>query len=138
MRGGSGKNVDVEIRGKRMRVSLKDIRMRRPSSGVPGPAFGAKSPGAGARVQGPSFNAVSMEIMLIGQTVEQAMDNLEKFVDDALMKDARILRIVHGHGTGKLREAVREFFKKHPLVADMGPAPDNQGGAGATVVTLRD
>ena len=79
-----------------------------------------------------------MEIVLIGQRVDEAMDRLEKFVDEALMKDARTLRIVHGHGTGKLREAVRQFFDKHPLVASSGPAPENQGGAGATVVTLRD
>ena len=149
IRGGSGKHVDVEIRGKRMRVSLKEIRLGRSGSRVPGPGSavvpGARSTstsGSGSKSTSGSGSAalgvVSMELMLIGQTVDQAMDNLEKFVDDALMKDARMLRIVHGHGTGKLREAVREFFKRHPLVADMGPAPDSQGGAGATVVTLRD
>ncbi|MEI6246744.1 MAG: Smr/MutS family protein [Acidobacteriota bacterium] len=54
------------------------------------------------------------------------------------MKDARTLRIVHGHGTGKLRDAVREYFRKHPLVADVSAAPDNQGGGGATIVSLKD
>jgi DNA mismatch repair protein MutS2 len=79
-----------------------------------------------------------MELVVIGSTVEDANDKIAKFVDQALMADARVLRIVHGHGTGKLREAVRAFFHKHPLVESVAMAPDNQGGAGATIVTLRD
>jgi DNA mismatch repair protein MutS2 len=149
VRGGSGKNVDVEIRGKRMRVSLKDIRTRRPESrvqgpgSVPGSADGrpkAKTPILPGSTGGGStaLSPVSMELMVIGQTVDQAIDRAEKFLDDALLKDARVLRIVHGHGTGKLRDAIREFFKRHPLVADVSAAPDNQGGGGATIVSLKD
>ena len=85
-----------------------------------------------------ALSPVSMELMIIGQTVDQAMDRVEKFLDDALMKDARTLRIVHGHGTGKLRDAIREYFRKHPLVSDVSAAPDNQGGGGATIVSLKD
>jgi DNA mismatch repair protein MutS2 len=48
------------------------------------------------------------------------------------------LRVVHGHGTGKLREAVRTYFRKHPLVAHVAPAADNEGGDGATIVELKD
>jgi len=145
VRGGSGKNVDVEIRGKRMRVSLKDIRTRRPGANFQGSGPGADRPKAknpmvpGSTGGGSSaLSPVSMELMVIGQTVDQAMDRVEKFLDDALMKDARTLRIVHGHGTGKLRDAVREYFRKHPLVADVSAAPDNQGGGGATIVSLKD
>ena len=143
VRGGSGKNVDVEIRGKRMRVSLKDIRTGRPGSNVQGPGADrprAKNPMVPGSTGGGStaLSPVSMELMIIGQTVDQAMDRVEKFLDDALMKDARVLRIVHGHGTGKLRDAVREYFRKHPLVSDVSAAPDNQGGGGATIVSLKD
>lgn len=133
VRGVSGSQVEVEIRGKRMRVALKDLRSRGPRSTVPGPRS------APSKVQSPkSIDAVAMELMVIGSTVDAAIDKLEKFVDQALMADARTLRIVHGHGTGKLRDAVREFFRKHPLVADVATAPDNQGGGGATIVTLKD
>ena len=145
VRGGSGKNVDVEIRGKRMRVALKDIRTRRPAgvthgSGPTDQRPKAKNPiNTGSSSAGSTaLSPVSMELMVIGQTVDQAIDNVEKFFDAALMKDARMLRIVHGHGTGKLREAIREFFRKHPLVADVSAAPDNQGGGGATIVSLKD
>lgn len=145
VRGGQGKNVDVEIRGKRMRVSLRDIRARRPEgvtqgSGPTDQRPKAKNPINTGSASGGStaLSPVSMELMVIGQTVDQAIDNVEKFLDAALMKDARALRIVHGHGTGKLRDAIREFFRKHPLVADVSAAPDNQGGGGATIVTLKD
>lgn len=145
VRGGSGKNVDVEIRGKRMRVSLKDIRTRRPStitqgSGINDQRPKAKNPINTGSASGGStaLSPVSMELMVIGQTVDEALARAEKFLDDALLADARTLRIVHGHGTGKLREAIREFFRKHPLVADVSAAPDNQGGGGATIVSLKD
>lgn len=135
VRGGDDRNVEVEMRGKRMRVSLKDLRTRGPKSSVQGPGS-VRGPGS---VQSPkSIEAVSMELVVIGSTVDAAIDKIEKFVDNALMVDARTLRIVHGHGTGKLRDAVREFFRKHPLVADVATAPDNQGGGGATIVTLKD
>lgn len=144
VRGGSGKNVDVEIRGKRMRVALKDIRTRRPGSPVPGSGSASvpksKVPmvhgsGAGGST---ALSPVSMELVVIGATVDEALARTEKFLDDALLADARALRIVHGHGTGKLRDAIREYFRKHPLVADVSAAPDNQGGGGATIVTLKD
>jgi len=76
--------------------------------------------------------------MVIGKTVDQAIDEAEKFLDGALLADSRRLRIVHGHGTGRLREAMTKFFRDHPLVATVGPAPDNEGGSGATIVELKD
>ena len=59
---------------------------------------------------------------------------LEKFLDESTVTDLRELRIVHGHGTGQLRRAIAEFLKNHPLVARFEPAPQNQGGGGATIV----
>jgi DNA mismatch repair protein MutS2 len=59
-------------------------------------------------------------------------------LDDALMADERRLRIVHGHGTGRLRDALRTFVRQHPLVASVAPAADNEGGDGATIVELKD
>ena len=78
------------------------------------------------------------EIVLIGSTVDDAVARAEKFLDDALLADERRLRVVHGHGTGRLRDAMRTFFKQHPLVATVSPAADNEGGDGATIVELKD
>jgi DNA mismatch repair protein MutS2 len=76
--------------------------------------------------------------MVIGSTVDEAIDRAEKFLDDALLSDARRLRVVHGHGTGRLREALTKFFHEHPLVASVARAADNEGGAGATIIELKD
>jgi DNA mismatch repair protein MutS2 len=131
---GGGSRVEVELNGKRMQVPLAGLRRpgRRPADQArpSGPARG--------RVQTPDPNPQASEIVLIGSTVDQALDRAAKFLDDALLADARRLRVVHGHGTGKLREALRAFFREHPLVASVAPAPDNEGGNGATVVELRD
>ena len=78
------------------------------------------------------------ELNLIGNHVDEALNRLEKFFDDALVTESRSLRIVHGYGTGQLRRAVADFLKTHPLVANFGPAPENQGAGGATVVELKE
>jgi DNA mismatch repair protein MutS2 len=78
------------------------------------------------------------ELVVIGATVDEAITRIEKFLDDALLADSRRLRVVHGHGTGRLRDAIRRFLKEHPLVASADPAPDNEGGQGATIVELRE
>jgi DNA mismatch repair protein MutS2 len=76
--------------------------------------------------------------MVIGATVDEAIDRAEKFLDDALLSDAKRLRVVHGHGTGRLREALTKYFREHPLVASVERAPDNEGGGGATIIELKD
>jgi DNA mismatch repair protein MutS2 len=78
------------------------------------------------------------ELNVIGNTVDEALDRLEKFLDESTVTDLRELRIVHGHGTGQLRRAIAAFLKEHPLVARFEPAPQNQGGGGATIVELKD
>jgi len=78
------------------------------------------------------------ELNVIGCTVDEALDRLDKFIDESTVTDQRELRIIHGHGTGQLRRAVADFLKDHPLVARISPAPQNQGGGGATIVELKD
>jgi DNA mismatch repair protein MutS2 len=80
----------------------------------------------------------SRELVVIGATVEEAIDRAEKFLDAALLADERRLRVVHGHGTGRLRDGLTRFFRQHPLVAAVSPAPDNEGGTGATIVELKE
>ena len=81
---------------------------------------------------------MTREIVVIGATVEEATDRVEKFLDQALLSDERRLRVVHGHGTGRLRDALRTLFRSHPLVATVSPAAQNEGGDGATIVELKD
>jgi DNA mismatch repair protein MutS2 len=77
------------------------------------------------------------ELMLIGKRVEEGLEELDRFLDEAAVATLGEVRIVHGHGTGRLRKAVREFLTRHALVRQHRPGKPNEGGDGATVVTLR-
>jgi DNA mismatch repair protein MutS2 len=78
-----------------------------------------------------------MEINLIGRTVDEATEELEKYLDRAFLAGLERVRVIHGHGAGILRRGVREFLKSHPHVATITEAPQNEGGQGATLVELR-
>ena len=78
-----------------------------------------------------------MEINLIGRTVDEATEELEKYLDRAFLAGLPRVRVIHGHGAGILRRGVREFLKGHPHVAGIEEAPQNEGGMGATLVDLR-
>ena len=78
-----------------------------------------------------------LELHLIGQRVDDALPQLDKFLDACAREGRTEARIVHGHGTGRLREAVRRHLRGHPLVASARPGGAGEGGDGATVVTFR-
>ena len=130
-----GKHAEVDIRGKRLRAALRDLR-------------GAGSAGGGAGREGRPAVHVTVdlqprsgsltELNVIGNTVDEALTRLGKFLDEAMTTDLREVRIVHGHGTGQLRRAIAAYLKEHPLVTSFETAPQNQGGGGATVVELKD
>jgi DNA mismatch repair protein MutS2 len=108
-------------------------------------AGGAASPLTAVRQQKNVHVSVSsvnaddmrMEINLIGRTVDEATEELEKYLDRAFLAGLPRVRVIHGHGAGILRRGVREFLKSHPHVAGVAEAPQNEGGQGATLVELR-
>jgi DNA mismatch repair protein MutS2 len=77
------------------------------------------------------------ELKLIGKTTDEARDELDKFLDEAYLQGYAHVRVIHGHGTGALRRAVADLLRHHPHVESFDLAPENQGGAGATVVELK-
>ena len=72
----------------------------------------------------------------MGQTVDEAIDSISKELDRALLDHRRKLYIVHGFGTGRLRQGIRQYLKSHPRVSHFERAPQNAGGDGVTVVTI--
>jgi len=127
------RDAEIDVRGKRLRARLDEMRVVASAASV------AAQPSR-VRVNvdlSPREGSLS-ELNVIGCNVDEALTRVGKFLDEALITEAKTLRIIHGYGTGQLRRAVSEFLKTHPIVAHFGPAPDNQGAGGATVVELKE
>jgi DNA mismatch repair protein MutS2 len=77
------------------------------------------------------------ELKLIGLRVDEALDLLEPFLNHASLNGQREVRVIHGLGTGRLRDAVREFLARYPLVEEYRAGEPHEGRDGATIVTLR-
>ena len=103
----------------------------------------AESPVKAARARGISVSlqnedaSVPTEINVIGRNVDEATQEVEKFVDRAFLAGLPRVRVVHGSGMGILRKALRQFLQKHPHVVSVTEPPHNEGGGGATVVELK-
>ncbi len=80
---------------------------------------------------------VSSEIMLRMQRVDEALANLDQYLHDAYTAGLEQVRVIHGKGTGVLRQAVREYLKTHPLVRSYRGASPAEGGDGVTIVTFK-
>jgi DNA mismatch repair protein MutS2 len=100
-------------------------------------AAARRQKGVHVTVTSANTDDMRMEINLIGRTVDEATEELEKYLDRAFMAGLPRVRVIHGHGAGILRRGVREFLKGHPHVATFEEAPQNEGGQGATLVELR-
>jgi len=144
--------VQREVEKDVFEVALGPIKMRakrdelsEPSRPGGDPEQGKGSPLAAVRQQrgvhvsvtSANTDDMRMEINLIGKTVDEATDELEKYLDRAFLAGLPRVRVIHGHGAGILRRGVREFLKSHPHVAGIAEAPQNEGGMGATLVELR-
>jgi DNA mismatch repair protein MutS2 len=126
-------HAEVDVRGKRMRARIGELRVLVPAAAAP-----ARAPVRVNVEMAPREGAVSNEINVIGANSEDAVGRVERFLDEAAVNDLRSLRIIHGYGTGTLRRSIAEFLRVHPEVSNFGPAPDNQGGGGVTVVELKE
>jgi DNA mismatch repair protein MutS2 len=128
----------------KMRVKRDDIAEVVKSAAAPQSTERADPLAAARRQKGVQVSVTSantddmrMEINLIGRTVDEATEELEKYLDRAFLAGLPRVRVIHGHGAGILRRGVRDFLKGHPHVATVAEAPQNEGGQGATVVELR-
>ncbi len=121
----------LDVSGKRMRVPRSELepaeavmkrldnRAHRTASGPPKPV-----------------SEVTSEVNVIGRRLNEAIGEVEKKLDEALLSGAGRLRIVHGHGTGRLRDGLREHFCHYPGVTSLRAADAREGGNGATIVEL--
>ncbi len=78
-----------------------------------------------------------VELDLRGQTVDEALEVLDRYLDSAYLAGLPFVRLIHGKGTGRLREAVRRELGRFPQVTSIEPGLPNEGGDGVTVARLR-
>lgn len=89
-----------------------------------------------ATVKGSSYH-VKTELDLRGERYEDALQQLEKYVDDAMLAGYPRVSIIHGKGTGALRTGVQEFAKRHSRISDYRSGGMNEGGSGVTILEFR-
>ena len=124
--------ADLDVRGKRMRASLRDLRLV--GGAVTAPAGGSVK----VHVELQPRETSAADLNVIGCSVDEAISRAERFLDESLLSDQRVVRFIHGYGTGQLKRALTGFLQQHPLVARFATAPPEQGGGGVTVVELKD
>jgi DNA mismatch repair protein MutS2 len=129
-----GNSAEIEAGPLRMKVGLDEI------TGVEGPSASgiARAPKGSVTVRAQaSDEGTGGEINLIGCTVEEATERVDKFLDEAALANRSRVRIIHGHGTGALRKGLAQFLSKHPLVDSQSFEAEERGGKAVTIVELR-
>ncbi len=141
-----GRRATLEAGGLRVTVRLDDLEpavgaapgsstRAEPRSGRRGSELeGVAGPASELRLQ--RARTVASSLDLRGATVAEALDLLDRYLDDAALAGLDRVTVVHGLGTGALRDAVRERAGGHPLVTGWRPGGRGEGGDGATVVNL--
>ncbi|MEP6819540.1 MAG: Smr/MutS family protein [bacterium] len=135
-----GDEAEVRVKSLRFREKLENLELVELSAAAKTKTekLASLRTGRGNEVQlKPVQGNGRTEINVIGQTTDEAVDAVDKFLDEASLASLSQVRIVHGHGTGALRRAIAELLKDHPHVARFVAAPQDQGGTGATVVELK-
>jgi DNA mismatch repair protein MutS2 len=129
-----GSSAEIEAGPLRMKVGLDEI------TGVEGTTAtsSARTTKGSVTVRAQaSDEGTGGEINLIGCTVEEATERVDKFLDEAALANRSRVRIIHGHGTGALRKGLAQFLSKHPLVDSQSFEAEERGGKAVTIVELR-
>jgi DNA mismatch repair protein MutS2 len=126
--------IEVDAGFLKMQVSREDVQEILPE----------KDPGASKlpknvtfQQAGPKWDMSYQEINVIGKRAEEALDDVDRFLDHAALASVDRVRIVHGHGMGVLKKAVANLLAKSPHVEKFYPASPQEGGAGATIAELK-
>lgn len=129
-----GSSAEIEAGPLRMKVAVEDIVS---IDAAPSVATAVVPSGSVSVRSQRSEGERTEEINLIGSTVEEATERVDKFLDNAALSNLTRVRIIHGHGTGALRKGLGDFLKAHPLVARQSFETEERGGKAVTVVELR-
>lgn len=118
----------VDINGKRLRTRIFDLS--------PAPEREIPSRRARSAITRPAAGRVSLQLNVRGMTVAAALAEVERYLDRLLLADVRRASVLHGKGTGALRDAIRSYLSSCSFVKSCGPATPREGGDGVTVFEL--
>jgi DNA mismatch repair protein MutS2 len=126
--------IEVDAGFLKMQVSRDDVQEILPEKDAPS----SKLPkNVTFQQAGPKWDMSYQEINVIGKRAEEALDDVDRFLDHAALASVDRVRIVHGHGMGILKKAVANLLAKSPHVEKFYPASPQEGGAGATIAELK-
>ena len=135
-RAGAPHEADVQVGNFRLRLPIRRLELRSKAqseaSSVPQPAVRVQTK---SKTGGASSDSLT-EIDLRGERVDAGLQRLEGYLDDAYLENLPWVRIIHGKGTGAMRDAVRAALKGHPLVSRYRPGEIGEGDDGVTVANL--
>lgn len=117
----------------RSKVHISDLELiKEPET----KAISMQRTGAG-KIRMSKSSSVSMEIKLLGLTVDEAIARLDKYLDDAYLAHLKSVRVVHGKGTGALRKGIHQFLRRQKHVESFHLAEFGEGDAGVTIVEFK-
>jgi DNA mismatch repair protein MutS2 len=130
-------DAEVQIGSLRVRARLTDL-VRKSGEQSPGSSNQTVDDRPKTIVNRPpsTVSSPGIELNLRGKLVEDGLEELDRYLERAYSSGLLFVRIVHGKGTGKLREAVRNALRSSPYVASFEEPKDNEGGAGVTVARM--
>ncbi len=130
-------NLFVQMGILRSQVNIRDLELIHEES-VSGPGLGGRQKGSGGSgIKISKSRSVSPEINLLGMTVDEAIPQLDKYLDDACIAHLQQVRVVHGKGTGALRAGIHKHLKKVKSVKEFRLAEFGEGDAGVTIVVFK-
>jgi len=122
-----------------VRTRLADLELasgQSPTTANPPITLRRSRPAAGASKADVLPASPGIELDLRGQRAEDALDVLDRYLDAAYLAGLPFVRIIHGKGTGRLREVVRQALRQHPHVRSFEAGGEKEGGEGVTVAIL--
>ena len=128
-------NVTVQMGILRSQVNISDLELVEDASAYSAPKKMSRT--SKGRIKMSKSLSVSPEINLLGKTVDEAVAELDKYLDDALLSHLNTVRVVHGKGTGALRKGIHEYLRRQKHVKSYHLAEYGEGDAGVTIVELK-
>ena len=130
----SNGRLEAEVGILKLQVDPGDILEVLPDKGQEAPRL----PEGVSLKGGPRWDTLTREINVIGKTGDDAVLEVDEFLDAAFLAGVTRVRVIHGHGMGILKKRLHELFKNHPLVVKYELATQAEGGAGATIVEVKE